>query len=219
MDQRPESSLQSLRFPPSLLLPNEGHSPMATRGLQGTGGCTRGSSPERGGQPWAYELETMDPGTLLQVQWLRLRASSAGNRGSIPGRGSSTYCAVQPKRKKEETTEPGGLTRVGSNPEARTRVPAGGELIRRGRGEMASPPTQCDTSTEPRRELVRGKGGWASAAGGRRGARGGAKSPRRKPLRGHRNQLFNCVFLSLFIIHRCFCKNASSSGRFILKTF
>lgn len=69
MDQRPESSLQSLRFPPSLLLPNEGHSPMATRGLQGTQGTlaghTRGSSAERGGRPWAYELETTDPETLL----------------------------------------------------------------------------------------------------------------------------------------------------------
>ena len=106
------------------------------RGLQGTRGVlkghTRGSSPERGGQPWAYELETTDPGTLLQVQWLRPRASSAGDRDSTPSRGSSTCRAVQPKRKKEETTEPGGLTRVGSNPEARTRVPAGGEPIQTG---------------------------------------------------------------------------------------
>ena len=34
--------------------------------------------------------------TSLAVQWLRLRTSTARNKGSIPGRGSSTCHAVQP---------------------------------------------------------------------------------------------------------------------------
>lgn len=59
---------------------------------------------------------------------------------------------------------------------------------------MASPPTQCDTSTELRRELVRGKGGWASVAGGRRGARGGdqvaeEEAPPRAPLSSLRSSV------------------------------
>jgi len=36
------------------------------------------------------------------VQWLRLRASTAGSMGSVPSRGSSTCCEVQPKKIKNE---------------------------------------------------------------------------------------------------------------------
>ena len=32
----------------------------------------------------------MDPGTSLAVQWLRLHASNARGKGSIPGRGTKT---------------------------------------------------------------------------------------------------------------------------------
>ena len=40
-------------------------------------------------------------GTSLAIQWLRLRASTAGAMGSVPGWGSSACCIVQPKKKKE----------------------------------------------------------------------------------------------------------------------
>ena len=42
--------------------------------------------------------------TPLAVQWLRLRASTAAGAGLIPGLGSSTCRAVQPKRKNQKVT-------------------------------------------------------------------------------------------------------------------
>ena len=43
-------------------------------------------------------------GTSLVVQWLRLRASTAGGVGSIPGQGTKIPASVWPgeKKKKEE---------------------------------------------------------------------------------------------------------------------
>ena len=41
-------------------------------------------------------------GTSLAVQWLRLRASTAGGAGLIPGWGTKIPLAVQPEKKKKE---------------------------------------------------------------------------------------------------------------------
>ena len=41
-------------------------------------------------------------GTCLVVQWLRLRASTAGHTGLIPGQGSCTGRVVWPKRKSKK---------------------------------------------------------------------------------------------------------------------
>ena len=40
------------------------------------------------------------PGTSLVVQWLRLRASTAGGAGSIPGRGIKMLRAAKKKTQK-----------------------------------------------------------------------------------------------------------------------
>ena len=46
------------------------------------------------------EVNQKEKGTSLVVQWLRLRTSTAGGVGSIPGRGTKILRAVQPKKKK-----------------------------------------------------------------------------------------------------------------------
>ena len=50
---------------------------------------------------WMNEwLKILKSGTSLAVQWLRLRATSTGSMGSIPGRGTKIPHAVRPKEKK-----------------------------------------------------------------------------------------------------------------------
>ena len=45
-------------------------------------------------------------GTSLEVQWLRLPASNAGDVGLIPGQGTKTPHAEQHSQKKERKKEP-----------------------------------------------------------------------------------------------------------------
>ena len=47
----------------------------------------------------------MSAGTSLAVQWLRLRASTAGGTGSTPGRGTKIPHARRPKKKKKKSFE------------------------------------------------------------------------------------------------------------------
>ena len=57
----------------------------------------------------AKTLEKEEQGTSLAVQWLRLRTSTAGGSGLIPGRGTKIPHAVQHGQKKKKN-KVGGLT-------------------------------------------------------------------------------------------------------------
>ena len=43
-------------------------------------------------------------GTFLVEQWIRLHTPNAGGLGSIPGQGSKISCAIQSKRKKDNSS-------------------------------------------------------------------------------------------------------------------
>ena len=51
-------------------------------------------------------IKIPSPGTSLAVQWLRLRASSAGGAGSIPGQGTRIPHAAWRGKKKKKISSP-----------------------------------------------------------------------------------------------------------------
>ena len=59
--------------------------------------------------------------TSLVVQWLRIRASNTGGTGSIPGRGSSTCCALQPNKPPSTSLRCLPLAMVGMSVRAASR--------------------------------------------------------------------------------------------------
>ena len=58
------------------------------------------------------KIKVVNVGTSLAVQWLRLRASTAGVAGSISGRGTKIPHATQPPVPKKVVNVDKALTRV-----------------------------------------------------------------------------------------------------------
>ena len=55
------------------------------------------------------------------IQWLRLSASTAGSISLIPSQGNTTYCMVQPPKKKKSHSTSGFLS-VSSYSVSRTKL-------------------------------------------------------------------------------------------------
>lgn len=62
--------------------------------------CAR-QGAKRSGEAWLEDLKTGKGGASPAVQWLRVCASTAGDVGLIPGRGTKIQQASEPKKQRE----------------------------------------------------------------------------------------------------------------------